>query len=63
MVLAIIGTRKLLINAEFAQGKFMLVLEILVGAVAYVISALVIANHASRDFLNLLRNALRRKRA
>ena len=40
----------------------MLVVEISVGAVAYVISALTIANRASRDFLNLLRNALRRKR-
>jgi lipopolysaccharide exporter len=62
MVLAIMGVRRLMTNAEFAQGKLMLVVEIAVGAVAYVISALVIANHASRDFLNLLRNALRRKR-
>jgi PST family polysaccharide transporter len=62
MVLAIIGTRRMLLGAEFAQGKLMLVVEISVGAVAYVISALVIARHASRDFLNLARNALRRKR-
>jgi lipopolysaccharide exporter len=62
MVLAIVGMRSLLRAAEYAPGKLMLVAEIAVGAVAYVISALVIANEASRDFLNLLKNALRRKR-
>jgi PST family polysaccharide transporter len=63
MVVAVVGLRRLMLQSEYAQGKFMLIAEIVVGAVAYVIGALTIANHASRDFLNLLKNALRRRRA
>jgi PST family polysaccharide transporter len=62
MVLAVLATRHAMLAAEYAQGKTMLICELVVGALSYVVSALIIARGASRDFLNLLRNALRRRR-
>jgi lipopolysaccharide exporter len=62
MVVAVLGVRHGMMAAEYAQGKIMLIVELLVGALTYVASALVIARSASRDFLNLLKNALRRRR-
>jgi lipopolysaccharide exporter len=63
MVVTVLMTRHAMLAAEYAQGKTMLVAEICVGALTYIVSALIIANHASRDFLNLVKNALRRRRA
>ncbi len=62
MVLAVLAVRHGMLAAEFAQGKLMLIVEIVVGALAYVAGALVIARKTSQDFLNLLRNMLRRRR-
>ncbi len=63
MVVTVLAVRRGMLAAEYAQGKTMLIVEVIVGALTYVASALVIAHSTSRDFLNLLRNALRRRRA
>jgi PST family polysaccharide transporter len=63
MVIAVLAVRHGMLAAEYAQGKTMLIFELLAGAVTYVASALVIAHKSSRDFLNLLKNAMRRRRA
>ncbi len=39
-----------------------LIVELLIGAVAYVASAFIVAGPQARDFLNLLRNVVRRRR-
>lgn len=58
MAAAVLGLRHLL----GAMTWWGLVLEILVGGAAYVISAFVIAGPQARDFINLFMNVVRRRR-
>lgn len=58
MVAAIVLVRPLI--AEWSPAR-RLVIEVVVGAIAYLVSVLVIARSASRDFLQLLRSALGRR--
>ena len=58
MVAAVMGVR----HALGDQGSIAaLLLELVVGAVSYVVSVLVIAPAQTRDILQLLRGALRRR--
>lgn len=59
---AIYGVRQLLAGVGYGPSLFTLAVEILVGALVYVPSALVIAPSASREFLRLVRSALGRQR-
>jgi len=63
MVLVVLAVRHGMLAMEYAQGKTMLVAELIAGALTYVVAALILAHSTSRDFLNLLRNALRRRAA
>jgi O-antigen/teichoic acid export membrane protein len=56
MAAAVIGVREI----GFTQPLVELIVEIVVGAIAYVAAALVIAPKTSRDLLGLLKKALRR---
>jgi lipopolysaccharide exporter len=60
MALAILGTRALT-GAHLRPG-LELVLEVAVGGVAYIVAALVIARGTSRDFLQLVKKAVARRR-
>jgi len=60
MVAAVLGARAAMIAVELDAPKFLLPVEIIVGAVAYVLGALVLARPIARDFLQLLRKALKR---
>ena len=61
MVLAVRGVREVLAQAGMSgPGLPRLGAEVAAGAVAYIVAALILARSVSRDFLNLVRNALRR---
>ena len=62
MVAAVLGARWAMQRAGLDQRFLALAVELTVGAVAYVASALVIARSTTRDFLELVGNALRRRR-
>ncbi len=61
MAAAVFGVRFLLRDTDVAWSA-RLGIEILLGAVAYVPSALLIASHASKDLIGLLKKTLLRKR-
>ncbi len=60
MVAAVLGARHGLVELGLTAPKFLLPIEMLVGAVTYVAAALVLAPAISRDFLRQLRRALKR---
>jgi lipopolysaccharide exporter len=60
MCATVLGIHELLLAAGIRHDAIHLVLMILVGAITYVASALVIARESSRDLLQLLRRALKR---
>jgi len=60
MAAAVLGASKGLVALGIASPGIRLALEISVGAVAYVVAALVVAGPIARDFLQLLRRALAR---
>ncbi|HEX7842910.1 MAG TPA: hypothetical protein VF469_35800, partial [Kofleriaceae bacterium] len=59
MAAAVLGARHGMV-ALGAGPKAMLPVEIAAGAVTYVVAALVLAGPTARDFLQLLRRALKR---
>jgi lipopolysaccharide exporter len=61
MAAAVLGVRVLLENADTHVG-IQLVVEIAVGAVSYVIAALVLCRATAKDLLQLTRSVLRRRR-
>jgi PST family polysaccharide transporter len=63
MVLAVVGVRHALLATVVHGNIFGLVIEIVVGALAYAGSALVIDRRASRELLRLLFETLQRRRA
>ncbi len=63
MALAVLGTRELLHGAGLGHPAIELVVEIVVGAVAYLVAALKLARDTAIDLLRLSRNALRRRAA
>jgi lipopolysaccharide exporter len=62
MVLAVLGVRWALAHAGIEIRGVGLVLELVAGAIGYVVGALVLARSVSLDFLNLVKNAVRRRR-
>jgi lipopolysaccharide exporter len=60
MAAAVLGARHGLATLGVTAPKLLLPAEILVGAVTYVAAALVLAGPTARDFLQLLRRALKR---
>lgn len=62
MVLAILAVRYGLHHLGHLPHGVRLGSEVIVGAAAFVVSALAIAPHASRDFLKLAREAVRRRK-
>jgi hypothetical protein len=62
MAAAVLGVREVLIALGAEHPAIYLFPMIVVGAAAYVGSALVIARETSRDLLSLLKQALRREK-
>jgi PST family polysaccharide transporter len=62
MVCAILAVRWAMSHAGLDARGVALAVELAVGAVTYAASALLVARSASRDFLALVRNAMRRRR-
>jgi lipopolysaccharide exporter len=62
IVAGVLGIRYVLHHAGIESRFGNLIVEIVVGAVVYVGSALLFARRASADFINLLRNAIKRRR-
>jgi PST family polysaccharide transporter len=62
MVGAVLSVRWLVRRADVGGHGVLLMAELAAGAIAYVLAALVVARRASREFLQLLKNALRRRR-
>src|SRR5207237_8597267 len=60
MAAAVVGTREGLLAFGVDRPAIVLPIEIAVGAVTYVAAALVLAREIARDFLRLLRGALKR---
>ncbi len=60
MAAAVLGARHAMIALGVASPRALLPVEIGVGAVTYVVAALVLAGPIARDFLQLLRRALKR---
>ena len=60
MAAAVLGVRAGLAGLGTTSAKAALPVEIAVGAVTYVAAALVVAGPTARDFLQLLRRALKR---
>lgn len=60
MAAAVLGVREAMIALGVTAAKAILPVEIVVGALVYVAAALVIAGPTARDFLQLLRRALKR---
>jgi PST family polysaccharide transporter len=60
MAAAVIGARHGAVALGIASPKALLPIEIAVGVVTYVVAALVVAGPIARDFLQLLRRALKR---
>ena len=60
MVAAVLGAREGMLSLGVDDPRALLPVEIVVGAIAYVAAALVIARPIARDFLQQLRRALRR---
>lgn len=63
MVAAVLGVRFAAAQLGYRASVGLLIVEIVAGGLAYVGAALVIARKVSFDFLNLLRNAMRRRAA
>jgi PST family polysaccharide transporter len=63
MVVAVLAARAAMQHLGFDQRFVELALELLVGAAVYIAAALVFARATSKDFLNLVRGVLRRRRA
>ncbi len=61
MALAVVGVRHALAQMGLHSATVSLVLELMVGALTYVVSALVVARELSKDFINLVMNAIRRR--
>ena len=60
MVAAVLGARAELLHLGYDNPRLLLPIEIVVGAIAYVAAALVVARSIARDFVQQLRRALRR---
>jgi PST family polysaccharide transporter len=60
---AIFGVRYLLARAGLERAGALLVIELAVGVLAYVASALVVARATARDLLDLVKDAVRRREA
>jgi PST family polysaccharide transporter len=60
MVAAVVGARHALLAAGITAPALLVPIEIAVGAIVYVPAALVLARPVARDFLQLVRGALRR---
>ena len=60
MAAAVLGARHGMIAIDVTAPKHVLPVEIVVGAVTYVVAALALAGPTARDFLQLLRRALKR---
>jgi PST family polysaccharide transporter len=60
MAAAVLGARHGMIALDVTAAKHVLPVEVVVGAVAYVVAALALAGPTARDFLQLLRRALKR---
>src|SRR5205814_8565025 len=60
MAAAVLGTRAALPALGVVLAQVILPVEIVVGALVYVAAAFVLAGPTARDFLQLLRKALRR---
>jgi hypothetical protein len=60
MAAAVLGVRAGMAALDVTSARAILPVEIVVGAVVYVVAALVIAGPTARDFLQLLRRALKR---
>jgi PST family polysaccharide transporter len=61
MAMAILGVRELLTRAGLQLSGLLLFVEVAIGAAAYVGAALVIARSTSKDFLDLVKDAVRRR--
>jgi PST family polysaccharide transporter len=60
MAAAVLGVREAMIGSGVTAAKAILPVEIVVGALVYVAAAFAIAGPTARDFLQLLRRALKR---
>jgi len=60
MAAAVLGVREAMIGSGVTAAKAILPVEIIVGALVYVAAAFAIAGPTARDFLQLLRRALKR---
>jgi lipopolysaccharide exporter len=62
MALAVFGARYGLAHVGVTNARVGLVVELVAGGAVYVASALVVAREVSLDFLNLVKNAIKRRR-